>query len=92
MSSYKGIPDKEFNNIDIWETEEGTMKALFYIFIEYFHLNNNKISLPKSLDYNISLFENTIIHDNNFQKFVEDNYRVALEYHDEEDILHIVKF
>ena len=95
MSYNKLITDKEFNDIDIWETQEGSMRGLFYIFIEYFHFNNNKISLPKtkSLDDNISsLFEHTIIYDNNFQKFAEDNYRVALEYHDEEDILHIVKF
>jgi hypothetical protein len=78
MSSNKFIPDKEFNNIEIWETEEGRMKALFYIFIEYFHFNNNRISLPKNLDKNISIFENTIIHDNNFQKFAQDNNRVAL--------------
>jgi len=68
------------------------MKALLYIFIEYLNLNNNKISLPKRLDDNISLFEHTIFYDNSFQKFACDNYRVTLEYHDEEHILHIVKF
>ena len=95
-SNNKLITDKEFNDIDIWETQEGSMKALLYIFIEYFNFNNNKINLPKTkrLDdnNNVSLFEHTIFYDNNFQKFAEDNYRLALEYHDEEDILHIVKF
>ena len=92
MNSNKLIPDKEFNDIDIWETQEGKMKALLYIFIEYLNFNNNKISLPKRLDDNISLFEHTIFYDNDFQKFACENYRVALEYHDEKDILHIVKF
>jgi hypothetical protein len=35
ITSNKLITDKEFNNVDIWETQEGRMKALLYMFIQY---------------------------------------------------------
>jgi hypothetical protein len=87
------VEDKEFNDIDIWETSEGRMKAISYIFRKYLNSTNNEINLTKkNLDGSISLFENILLYDNNFQKFAEDNYRVTFEYYEEEDELHIIKF
>jgi hypothetical protein len=93
-SSNKLITDKEFNNIDIWETEEGRMKALLYIFTEYTNSSDYKgIKRPTKLDKdNFSLFENTLFYSNDFRRFACDNYRVGLEYYDEEDEVSILKF
>ena len=74
ITSNKLITDKKFNDIDIWETQEGRMKALLYMFIQYINSPNYKgISLPKLDKDNISLLENTIFYDNDFQKFACDN-------------------
>jgi|GEM_PF-6114233 len=92
-STNKLITDKEFNDINIWETEEGRIKGLLYMFRQYTNSHYKEIDIPKTVDRNNNdLFTNTIFYDDDFRRFVCDNYRIALEYHEEEDELSIMKF
>ena len=92
-SNNKLITDKEFNDIDIWETEEGRIKGLFYMFRQYINSDYKDIDIPKTLDRNnIDLFTNTVYYDYDFRRFACDNYRIALEYYEKEDELSIMKF